>query len=75
MAGTSDKVTIEQGESVGLPDSDFDVVTVFNIEGWASDLFVLGPGHLQHPEETPSREAVKGQGRNVFLTWPPFWLK
>ena len=33
MAGTSDKVTIEQGESVGLPDSDFVVVTMFDIEG------------------------------------------
>ena len=46
---------IEQGESVGLPDFNFDVVTVVNAEGWAGDLFVLGPGHQQHPKETPSR--------------------
>ena len=55
-AGTSDKVTIEQGESVGLPDFDFDVVTVFDVEGCACDLFVLGPGNQQHPEEAPSHE-------------------
>ena len=46
---------IEQGKSVDLPDSDFsDVVRVVDVKGWACDLFVLGPGHQQHPEEASS---------------------
>ena len=52
--GTSDKVTIKQGESVGLPDFDFDVVSVFDVEGCACDLFVQGPGYQQHPVEASS---------------------
>ena len=27
---------------------------MFDVEGWAGDLFMLGPGHQQHPEEAPS---------------------
>ena len=94
MAGTSDKVTIEQkssrrtlplrieqdrrlvdllflqieqGESVGLPDFDFNVVIMFDVEGWACDLFVLGPGHHQHPAETSScGEEWSGDKVGVF---------
>ena len=46
------------GESRGLSvyKLEFsDVFRVFDVEGWAGDLFVLGPGHQQHPEEAPSR--------------------
>ena len=49
-------------ESKGLPVYKLEVSDVFrgfDVEGWASDLFVLGPGHQQHPKEAPSR----GKGR------------
>ena len=40
-----------------------DVFRVFDVEGWARDLFVLGPGHQQHPEEAPSHEEVWSGGK------------
>ena len=45
------------GESKGLSAYKLevnDVFRVYNVEGWAGDLFVLGPSHLQHPKEAPS---------------------
>ena len=39
---------------MGLPDFDFDVVCMFDVEGCACDLFVLGPGNQQHPMEASS---------------------
>ena len=65
--GTSDKVRIEQGESVGLPDFDFNVVSVFDVEGCACDLFVRGPGNQQHPVEASScGEEWSGDKVGVF---------
>ena len=46
------------GESRGLTAHKLevsDVFRVFDVKGCASDLFVLGPGNQQHPEEAPSR--------------------
>ena len=43
------------------------VFRVFDVEGCACDLFVRGPGNLQHPEEAPSRrEKWSGDKVGVF---------
>ena len=52
---------------MGLPDFDFDVVSVFDVEGCACDLFVLGPGNQQHPVEASScGEEWSGDNVGVF---------
>ena len=46
------------GESRGLSVYKLkfnDVFRVFDVEGWACDLFMLGLGHQQHPKEASSR--------------------
>ena len=42
-----------------------DVIRVVGVEGWARDLFVLSPGHQQHPEEASSY----GRERYEFAKW------
>ena len=70
VAGHSDEVTIEHGESKGLSVCKLeysDVFSVFDVEGCACDLFVRGPGNQQHPMEASScGEEWSGDKVGVF---------
>ena len=70
---------MSSGESRGLSVHKLefsDVFQVFDVEGWAGDLFVLGPGHQQHPKEAPSRGERRSWAKvGMFPYLAPFWLK
>ena len=86
VAGHSDEVTIEHGESKGLSVCKLeysDVFSMFDVEGCACDLFVRGPGNQHRPRgaTTPSEapscgERWSGDKVGVFaLPSLPSWLK
>ena len=67
IAGHSDEVTIEQGESRGLSVRKLeynDVFYVFDVTRCACGLFVRGPGKQHQPRGavTPSRGINRGRG-------------
>ena len=63
IAGHSDEVTIEQGESKGLPVFDIDDFDVFDVVRCICSLFVQGPGKQHQPRRASTPSEAPSQRR------------